>query len=623
MPSLGVAKGVPFDRFTGNAYLSFLKNCGALVSDYGQSSHSPRSGYVCSFDGVDDAIQLPHLTGSETVVSSDGSSVATISSGQVSFTAGTCSNLLISDGTLLKLDEEAGLTAYDSSGNGNHGTLEGGVSRIVDNTKPYDWANQVGFSRFRNLFPYSNDLSIGDLTNPIDGTSSITKNFGIAPNGKQETTLITDGSINYPFGLDLTAGTRNNFWDDLLSAGIYTISIFIKKKNVAMDSLCRITTRVTPTDGGAVQQKDLRFNLQTGEVITNTTAFYTVESYDDDWWRVHGIYDLKKPYTFRFNAVRPSESNLSGATDATKTGSFEIWGVQLELGSEPTPMQVTDEFPKDVIIPRNEAIPSQDVLGNPLQYKGVYPTPYVKRNSYAASFDGVDDYVAIPALSGSETVVSSQGTSVPTISAGRIDFTAGTCYELTLSNGSTYPLSEGVGDVVYDVSGNGNHGTVNNASTAVEGAGFWGGRQDDYHYNLENGFQLYNDGANNLRIPLGIVASPAGFTKVSDNPAVENGHNDAETEYDFANISNEGLVPPEVFQATTVPPSDYRFNDSLVNPMWKRPISTIAEDRHTFFKEELTGQCLEKANKFFSSALLLGIGGGQALDTGDGTGLQV
>ena len=140
-----------------------------------------------------------------------------------------------------------------------------------------------------------------------------------------------------------------------------------------------------------------------------------------------------------------------------------------------------------VLKPRDESDPANDIDGNPLQYSGsVYPRRPEYRNSYAASFDGVDDYISAAHLTGSETVTSSVGASTPSISAGRIDFTAGTCSNLILSDGTQYPLTEGAGDTAHDISGNGNHGTINNASTATEGAGFWAGRIDGEANALNN-----------------------------------------------------------------------------------------------------------------------------------------
>jgi len=36
----------------------------------------------------------------------------------------------------------------------------------------------------------------------------------------------------------------------------------------------------------------------------------------------------------------------------------------------------------------------------------------------------------------------------------------------------------------------------------------------------------------------------------------------------------------------------------LLNPMFKRTISSVLEDRHTLFAAVLTGECLETANEY-------------------------
>jgi len=55
------------------------------------------------------------------------------------------------------------------------------------------------------------------------------------------------------------------------------------------------------------------------------------------------------------------------------------------------------------------------------------------------------------------------------------------------------PFSEGEGTIAYDVSGNGNHGTITNATSST----FWGTKQDKFHYNLTKGHSkaLYFNGS--------------------------------------------------------------------------------------------------------------------------------
>lgn len=85
---------------------------------------------------------------------------------------------------------------------------------------------------------------------------------------------------------------------------------------------------------------------------------------------------------------------------------------------------------------------------------------------------------AVAELVGTETVTSSEGTSTPSISAGTISFTAGTAWNIVLSNGSIYHCTEASGLKAYDV--------VNgyNATLTVGAGGeavAWGTRQSDHH----------------------------------------------------------------------------------------------------------------------------------------------
>ena len=90
----------------------------------------------------------------------------------------------------------------------------------------------------------------------------------------------------------------------------------------------------------------------------------------------------------------------------------------------------------------------------------------VPRGQRCYAPDGVDDYIAVASLTGSETVVSSSGTSTPSIAAGRINFTAGTVWDITLSNGSRYLCNEESGSTAYDIGDNAAHGTITNATLA-------------------------------------------------------------------------------------------------------------------------------------------------------------
>ncbi len=121
-------------------------------------------------------------------------------------------------------------------------------------------------------------------------------------------------------------------------------------------------------------------------------------------------------------------------------------------------------------IPRDYNNPTLDIYGNPLQYIGEVPKNTKIINSTYAEFEATD-YITCT-LTGTETVISSIGTSVATISANRIDFTAGTMSNLLLSNGDLFRFSTGYGLTAYEVV-NLNHGVLN----GIDQDTFW--KKDD------------------------------------------------------------------------------------------------------------------------------------------------
>jgi hypothetical protein len=108
---------------------------------------------------------------------------------------------------------------------------------------------------------------------------------------------------------------------------------------------------------------------------------------------------------------------------------------------------------------------------------------------------------------------------------------------------SSNPIAEGEGAVSYDVTGNGNDITwVNTPAWST---------QDNFANNVANGFSLYEHASlDPIRVPYGSdgsplsITAPSGYSKTSDNPSVL-GHNDAESTFDYINISNNNNAVPE------------------------------------------------------------------------------
>ena len=141
-------------------------------------------------------------------------------------------------------------------------------------------------------------------------------------------------------------------------------------------------------------------------------------------------------------------------------------------------------------------------------------------------------------------VLSYEGTAVPVIDTvnDRLEFTTGgTIYNIVLNNGHHYPIAEGAGSVSY------NAGDPNNYMTWTGGT--WD-RQDTYHYNLYNGFTF-----------AGAVRLPYQVGGVYSNPAIPNGHNNAETLMTMAVLYPELAHIDVYYNQTTFAPLIFSLSD--------------------------------------------------------------
>ena len=184
------------------------------------------------------------------------------------------------------------------------------------------------------------------------------------------------------------------------------------------------------------------------------------------------------------------------------------------------------------LIPRDESDTTLDTTGNPLQFKGICPAKAQIEDSSCLTMDGATMSISVPSLVGSETVVSSGGTSTPSIAAGVINFTAGTCWDLILSNGMTFPLADGstANQGVRTVTDR----DTEAAYTITNGAdSCWAATQDLYHSNILNGFS-WSGVAGQPFVPPSLsdptVDAIAGLPLT--NPAGA-WHNDAESTINF------------------------------------------------------------------------------------------
>jgi len=231
--------------------------------------------------------------------------------------------------------------------------------------------------------------------------------------------------------------------------------------------------------------------------------------------------------------------------------------------------------------------------------------------SFCADFLNIGSVITFADLSG-VTITSHDGTAVLIVDGNDIKATtSGTCWNLKLSNGAELPLQGSL----YDVSGHDFHGSSITSVNLYE-------RQNSFHYNYNNGFDLYRSDTDvSIRnyIPyfsgVPVVASVAGYTKVSSHPAGD-WHNGAETEIVIATTGHDGtgwVIPADIKAIDTeyllhneatgygIPHTYTELQDFLVTESNYIFIDMSVENKRKnilLYKIPLTGTKLAKARKY-------------------------
>ena len=193
-------------------------------------------------------------------------------------------------------------------------TVSSGVSRLnyplIDGVVNGCPSHLLEPSRLQKI-QYSEDIA----THWSAGSSTITPNQGISPNGTLNADLVSSVSVNG------NVSTSHTVLNDSLTT---TQSIFVKHISGTSNFMLR-----GAFVGGTAIAKKSKFNLATSSVIsTDTTA--SIEYYGKGWYRLS----------------QQISNNSSGNTtlvfqnfttnDIISTNELLLWGAQSEVGSYPT-----------------------------------------------------------------------------------------------------------------------------------------------------------------------------------------------------------------------------------------------------------------------------------------------
>jgi len=218
------------------------------------------------------------------------------------------------DNTALKLwlpmQEGAGTTAYDGSGNGNHGTISGatwthGIGAPVSQTAVIDW------NKGSNIVVYSEELNQWGKQ-----VVSVSQSSATAPDGSTNAYDLTDADSGQ-YGI-LVPGLS------VAMAGDYVGSLFVKKTTGALSHY----------PGFDIGQSGAYVIIDTTNGTTATAGTggvysdISVTSYNDDWWRVSAKATINS--TSRPMRIWPAISQNGGTLSVSATGTNTFWGAQVE-----------------------------------------------------------------------------------------------------------------------------------------------------------------------------------------------------------------------------------------------------------------------------------------------------
>jgi hypothetical protein len=225
------------------------------------------------------------------------------------------------DNTALKLwlpmMEGAGTTAYDGSGNGNHGTISGatwtqGVGAPVAQTAVIDWNKG---SNFYN----DSDWEVSNATT----NAFIFSSSQSAPNGIDTAAVFDDG----------TGSTYKRVYkvsNTAMAIGQITASTFVKKKDVDYINL------VLGTDGGTYKFFAL-VDLVYGTInaTSGSLTATSIQSVGDGWYYV-SVEASHLSTTQGITYIYGQDPTNGSSVDENYTGANNqtyIWGINIQQGS--------------------------------------------------------------------------------------------------------------------------------------------------------------------------------------------------------------------------------------------------------------------------------------------------
>jgi len=234
-----------------------------------------------------------------------------------------------------------------------------------------------------NLLPFSEDF-VNSFWSPYNLT--VAPGAGIAPDGTSTATLVTSTQIFANSNIAFSYSSTSNSLP-------YTFSIYAKA-----GTLYSFRHRVAFTGGTVGLGISIDVNLQTGTIQSAESGYSnaSITPVGNGWYRI----SITASNNGTGNTNYIGQCYL-GSLQGTSTGSIYIWGAQYEQSNSvgnytPTPANFSTA-PALLLNFANAAIVDSAGGNNVITVNSATISPVSKYGSGALSFNGVTDYLLVPA----------------------------------------------------------------------------------------------------------------------------------------------------------------------------------------------------------------------------------
>jgi hypothetical protein len=314
------------------------------------------------------------------------------------------------------LDDNSETTAYDSSGNGNHGTIVGYASEMLyeGDDVPYSAQNLVGWSP---LTGFSNDVPEGLSGNSyrfdgIDDWIQVGDPVSLRPLTPTVSLWFKVNGLDHMHTMFCSPsnGTNNGFMLRVQNSD-NKIKAFIDAngwKSVSSNEVVELNkwTHAAMTYDGSILKLYVNGVLQSDSASFTHSSWSVPISVSGFIGRYHNVVEFYRLMKGMVKDVRVYNTGLtqdnisflangSGVNpgSANLVGHWELDGDLTESSGNADLSTATAVGNNGEILSRDESTPANDVLGNTLQYTGTVPKYATPVDAPCLTFDGTTQYV--------------------------------------------------------------------------------------------------------------------------------------------------------------------------------------------------------------------------------------